>query len=111
MFKRFIAASLFLAVPAAAFAESKGYQQATSLSTSVAINLPTIPQSAASATIDVEGACIRFRDDGTDPTSAVGRPMCAGQSLCYLNDPHSVRVIGQTAGAAINVTYYAGSCR
>lgn len=94
-----------------AFGASLGYQQATSLSTSSAINLPSVPSNAQSVTIDVEGSGIRFRDDGTDPTQSIGRPMSAGQSLCYANDPHSIRIIGQTAGATINVTYYAGTCR
>jgi hypothetical protein len=91
-------------------AGSLGYQQTTSLSTSSAVGLPSIPTGAGSAVIDVEGAGIRLRDDGTDPTSSVGRPMSAGQSLCFVNDPRAIRIIGQTAGATINVTYYAGPC-
>ncbi len=111
MMKRLAAACLLACLGTTAFAESKGYQQSTSLSTSGAINLPSIPTSAQSVVIDIEGAGIRFRDDGTDPTSTVGRPISAGQSLCYTNDPHAIRMIGQTAGATVNATYYAGTCR
>lgn len=110
--KRLLAAGLLLVMScASALAASQGYQQAASLSTSSAINLPSIPQSAGSAVIYVEGSSIRWRDDGTDPTSAVGNPVNAGQAFCYANDSHGIRIIGQTAGATINVTYYAGTCR
>jgi hypothetical protein len=98
-----------LAFPA--LANSLGYQQSTSLSTSSAINLPSIPAGAQSVIIDVESAGVRFRDDGNDPTSSVGRPISSGQSLCYANDPHGIRIIGQTGSPTINVTYYAGTCR
>src|SRR5581483_3425169 len=91
-----------------AFGASQGYQQSTSVSTSAAISPPSIPATAGSVIIDVESAGIRIRDDGTDPTSLVGRPISSGQSLCYANDPHSLRAIGQTGTPTINWTYYAG---
>lgn len=109
--KRLLLAIVLTSLAFPAFAASLGYQQSTSLSTSAAINLPSIPSNAQSVIIDVENAGVRFRDDGTDPTSSVGRPIAAGQSLCYANDPHSIRIIGQTGTPAINVTYYAGTCR
>jgi hypothetical protein len=94
---------------APAFGASRGYQQSTSLSTASAANLPSIPTGgAASVLISVEASGVRWRDDGTDPTSTVGQPVSAGQALCYANEVGAFRVIGQTAGATINVTYYAG---
>jgi hypothetical protein len=106
MMKRLLVlAAILLASPA--LAASLGYQQATSVSTSSAINLPSIPSNAASYLLSVESAGIRWRDDGTDPTSTVGQPVSAGQALCYGNDPHAVRLIGQTGTPTINVTYYA----
>jgi|SRR6185312_3736370 len=109
--KRLLFAIAFTLLALPAFGASLGYQQATSLSTSAAVNLPVIPANAQSVIIDVEGAGVRFRDDGADPTSSVGRPIAAGQSLCYANDPHAIRIIGQTGAPTINVTYYAGTCR
>lgn len=108
--KRLLAAAAALAITAAAHAASQGYQQSTSLSTSSAINLPSIPSSPGpgSALISVEAAGVRWRDDGTDPTSSVGNPVSAGAALCYGNEIGKFRVIGQTSGATINVTYYAG---
>lgn len=89
-------------------AASMGYQQATSLSTSTAGPLPSVPSGpVGSFLLSVENSGIRWRDDGTAPTSTVGQPVSAGSALCYGNDPHAVQVIGQTAGATIDVTYYA----
>jgi hypothetical protein len=104
---RIILALLLALISLPASAASLGYQQSTSLSTSAAVNLPNIPSNAASYLLSVESAGVRWRDDGTDPTSSVGQPVAAGQALCYGNDPHSVRIIGQTGTPTINVTYYA----
>jgi hypothetical protein len=101
-----LAAALVFAAPA--FGASLGYQQSTSLSTSAAINLPNIPANAGSYLLAVESAGIRWRDDGTDPTSSVGQPVASGQALCYGNDAHAVRIIAQTGSPTIDVTYYAG---
>lgn len=102
---------LSLALIGGALAASQGYQQVTSLSTSAAANLPSIPQNAQSVLIFVESAGIRWRDDGTDPTSSVGNPISSGQAFCYANDPHAMRIIGQTGTPTVNITYYAGTCR
>lgn len=107
MMKHLAAVVTLLLMPVVAFGASLGYQQATSVSTSSAANLPGVPSGAVgSFLLSVESAGIRWRDDGTDPTSSVGQPVAAGQALCYGNDPHSVRIIGQTGTPTINVTYY-----
>lgn len=108
--KRLLLALLLLPLASPAFGGSLGYQQSTSLSTSTAAGLPSIPSrpGPGSALIAVEGAGIRWRDDGTAPTSSVGQPVSAGQALCYGQDINAFQVIGQTSGATINVTYYAG---
>lgn len=105
--KRLIVAVL-LALTSPAFGASLGYQQSTSLSTSSAINLPSAPSNAGSALVSAESSAVRWRDDGTDPTSSVGNPVPAGSALCYGNEIAKFRVIGQTSGATIDVTYYAG---
>jgi len=105
--KRLLLAATLGTLTMPAFAASLGYQQATSLSTSVAANLPSVPSGGVgSFLLSVESAGVRWRDDGTDPTSSVGQPVAAGQALCYGNDPHTVRIIGQTGAPTINVTYY-----
>jgi|SRR5579872_1351589 len=108
MTKRLLLAASLGLFSLPAFAASLGYQQSTSLSTSAAINLPSIPSNAASALISVESAGVRWRDDATDPTSSVGNPVSAGQALCYAQDLARFRVIGQSGSPTIDVTYYAG---
>ena len=106
--KRILAIVAVCLLSTAAFGASLGYQQMTGISTAAAANLPSIPSNAASALIAVEVSGIRWRDDNTDPTATVGVPVAAGQTLCYGNEVGRFRVIGQTAGANVNVTYYAG---
>lgn len=111
MLKRLAAAALVLAgLGTAALAASRGYQQSTSLSTSTAAGLPSLPSNpgAGSALISVESSAIRWRDDGTAPTSSVGQPIGAAQAICYAQDLGAFQMIGQTAGATVNVTYYNG---
>ena len=80
-----------------------GYQQITSLSASTAL---TVPSYASVAIITVEGAGIRYRDDGTAPTASVGVPIAAGQSFTYMGPLSALKLIQQTSGAVVNVSYY-----
>ena len=90
----------------AAHARSLGFSQSTSLSTASAAALPSIPATSKSFIMSVEGASIRWRDDGTDPTTSVGHHVAPGAALCYSIEPSDVKVIGVTSGATINVSYY-----
>jgi hypothetical protein len=81
-----------------------GYQQITSLSASTAL---TVPSGATLALIVPETQNVRWRDDGTDPTSSVGMPLVAGASLSYDGDLSRVRFIEVTASAKLNISYYA----
>ena len=49
---------------------------------------------------------IRMRDDGTDPTTTVGYRLHAGQSIWYIGDMRALRMIGEAAGAEINLLAY-----
>lgn len=52
---------------------------------------------------------IRFRDDGVDPTAAVGYPVAVGAEYTYNGrNIAGVRVIASTAGAAIDILAYGG---
>lgn len=111
MLKRLAVVAFILAgLGTAALAASRSYQQSTSLSTSTAAALPSLPSNpgAGSALISVEGAAIRWRDDGTAPTSSVGQPISAGQAICYAQDLGAFQMIGQTGSPTVNVTYYNG---
>lgn len=81
-----------------------GYQQITSLSAATGL---TVPQGATLALIVPETQNVRWRDDGTNPTASVGMPIFVGASLSYDGDFNKIRFIETTAGATLNVSYYA----
>ncbi len=81
-----------------------GYQQITSLSSSTGL---TVPSGATLAVVIPEGQNVRWRDDGTAPTSTVGMPLILGTTLSYDGDLSRIRFIQQTASATLNVSYYA----
>lgn len=92
-----------------------GYAQYTSMAAAIALtSAPAsgVALAAASFTpkrcvITVEGAGIRWRDDGTDPTTTVGMPVSAGASFEYTGPMGAIKLIQQSASATINVVYYA----
>lgn len=81
----------------------KGYQQVTSLT---AVKGLTIPAGATYALISPEGQAVRYRDDGQDPTTTVGMPLAAGETLRYEGNLSALRFIEQTASARLNVSFY-----
>ena len=97
------------------------YAQITSLSASTAISasLPTGTGTVIggsdtysdinSALIQAETQSVRWRDDGTAPTSSVGTLLAAGESMFYEGDLNQLRFIVVTASAKLNVTFYAKS--
>jgi len=81
-----------------------GYQQITNLSAAVPIAVPT---AATLAVIVAEGASVRYRDDDTSPTAAIGMPLAAGTILMYdVGQFTRLRFIQQAAGAKLNVSFY-----
>ncbi len=108
--KRFFAALLFVLSGFPVHAQSQiyvytplGYQQITSLS---AATFLTVPQTAKIAEICVETQAIRYRDDGTSPTGAVGIPVAAGSCFQYSGSLTALQLIQQVSGAVVDVTYY-----
>lgn len=90
-----------------------GYQQITSLSASTALTVPTVDPSTGSnikptiALITPETQGVRWRDDGVAPTATVGMPLASGVTLQYDGDLAKIRFIQSSAGAILNVSYYA----
>lgn len=80
-----------------------GYQQITNLATATGL---TPPRGATFALIIPETQAIRWRDDGTDPTSAIGMPLGPTGILEYDGDLRSIRFIQQAASAVLNISYY-----
>lgn len=81
-----------------------GYQQIADVSSSVGL---TVPSGATLALIVPETQNVRWRDDGTAPTSSVGMPIFVGASLSYDGDLNRIRFIEATASAKLNISYYA----
>ena len=80
-----------------------GYKQYTSLGSSTSL---APPPRARVALIQTSTQGIRWRDDGTDPTSSVGMPLPAGRDFLYTGNLQDFRMIEDTAGAEVNVSFY-----
>jgi len=80
----------------------KGYHQITDVSAAVGI----FAQAARWALIQAVGQNVRWRDDGTDPTTTVGMILYAGQTLRYNGDVRMVKFIEVAASAELNVALY-----
>lgn len=92
-------------------AQCLGYQQITAGGLAASTPL-TIPANNANngdptyAIIQAEAQAVRWRDDGTDPTAAIGMTIPAGGELRYDGNLAAIRFIQVTAGAILNVSYY-----
>lgn len=89
-----------------------GYEQITGLSSAQGLTVPTTDLNGLSckpsiALIVAESTAVRWRDDGTNPTSTVGMPLATGVTLQYDGDLSAIRFIEQSASSKLNVTYYA----
>lgn len=80
-----------------------GYEQVTGLSSAKAL---TVPNGAKRALITATTQAVRWRDDGTNPTSSVGMPLAVNVTILYTGDLSALKFIEQTASAVLNVSYY-----
>lgn len=110
------AAFLAIALPASAqqtspFIGPLGYCQLTSMATSTLVSTCSggIPARTVWAVLCVDTAAIRWRDDGTAPTAAVGMPVAAGQCFYYRSSFAALRVIAQAGSPVINISFYNGA--
>ena len=85
----------------ASFVSAGASQMGLSVASS-AVSL-TVPSGATLCQICVEGAAIRYRDDGTAPTASSGIPCAAGQSFQYAGPMSALRFIAQSGAATIDV--------
>jgi hypothetical protein len=90
-----------------------GYCQLSSVSSSTLVSSCSggIPTRTAWAVLCVETADIRWRDDGTAPTTSVGMPVAAGQCFYYSGTFATLRVIAQTGSPKVNISFYSGAPR
>lgn len=80
-----------------------GYQQLSSLSTAVGLVVPT---GANVAIFIAQDQDVRWRDDGTNPTTTVGMLMQKGIPLEYAGPLTAFKMIEAAASAKVNVAYY-----
>lgn len=94
---------------------SLGFAQSAAVDASTLISSLTfgsaagagIPNGTVLLIITPQTQAIRWRDDGTAPTAAVGYPLAVGAELRYTAaDMQNLRVISQVAGAVVNVIAY-----
>lgn len=81
-----------------------GFQQLTNVTNAAAVSL-TPPAGALVARIVPDGA-IRWRDDGTAPTAAVGMPVTADDEFEYSGNLAAIKFIAQSATTNVNVSHY-----
>lgn len=86
----------------------RGYQQITSLASAVGLTLPTATGSPGPrmAVIQAESKSVRWRDDGTNPTTSVGTLLEAGSDFLYTGDLTRIKFIETAASAKLNVSFY-----
>lgn len=84
-----------------------GYQQIAAATLQAATAL-TVPAGATFAVIEPEAGNVRWRDDGPNPTTAVGVPVLVGQQLVYASVAGlaAIKFIDQDANGILNVSYY-----
>lgn len=85
--------------------ESLGFQQLSSLSSAAKL---TVPADANFALIRVETANVRWRDDGTAPTTTVGMPLNSTDTfmLEYSGNLSAIQFIAVSGSPVVDVAYY-----
>lgn len=89
-----------------AIRKNLGYQQITTAALASAVGL-TVPAGAQAAIIQVNTQNVRWRDDGTNPTSTVGMRLRSGSEFLYTGELSKIKFIREASGAILNVSYYA----
>jgi hypothetical protein len=82
-----------------------GYVQVTAVSAAVGVG--DIPAGTTLIIVIPESQAVRWRDDGTDPTAAVGMPLAVGAVLEYTGAQMArLKFFEQAASAKLNITFY-----
>lgn len=84
--------------------EPLGYQRIVGLAASTAL---TVPARARYALLKTETQPVRWRDDGTAPTTTVGFLLDVGEEFWYTAKLAKFRAIETVATATLHASYYA----
>jgi hypothetical protein len=93
-------------------AHAKGYAQYSSLGSALKLSDPPttgnpLPDGAIVADLQAEGQPVRYRDDGTPPTAAIGMLIpVGGPPFQYAGDLTRLQFIEAAGGGKLNVAYY-----
>lgn len=82
--------------------EPVGYRQITDLSSAIGIPVAN----GRVALIQALDQNVRWRDDGTNPTSSVGMRLHAGETMFYTGDLRKIKFIEEAASAELNIVAY-----
>jgi hypothetical protein len=82
-----------------------GYEQVTALSTVKSLTSPNLG-TGEGVLLQAEGQDIRWRDDGTPPTAAIGMILKVGTTFEFRGNASQLRFIEATAGAKLNAYYF-----
>lgn len=84
-----------------------GYEKITGLSAAKGLTAPTTKGDVNACIIRTEGAAVRWRDDGTNPTAAEGIGMSVTDPpFEYTGDLSAIKFFEQAASATLYVSYY-----
>lgn len=86
----------------------KGYRQLTDteMATAYLVSTVPIPARAMYAELSAEAQAVRWRADGTDPTTTVGNLIPAGGTYFYTGPLDKLKVIRVAAGAKLNIQFW-----
>jgi hypothetical protein len=65
-----------------------------------------IVDGASMALIQTTDQNIRWRDDGTDPTTTIGMQLADGSDFWYTADLSAIKFIAETGTAKVNISTY-----
>lgn len=88
------------------YLQPAGFVQLTSLATAAGFSANQIPDNAKVVMIQAESQTVRWRDDGTNPTTTVGMNLVAGDMLVYSGTMSAIKFIEVSASAKLNCTFY-----
>lgn len=88
-----------------AFEKPLGYEQILTATLAVATQLNK-PAYTKVAYVQVEGGQVRYRDDGVNPTAAIGMLLVDGAVLEYSGDLSTLKFITESGTPKLNVSYY-----
>lgn len=80
-----------------------GYEQFTDVTAPVSLSPP---DGARFAIIQAVNTTVRYRDDGTSPTSTTGMRLIQDEEMTYRGDLDAIELIEESIGGEINVAYY-----